>query len=318
MPLPYVGAGLAIGVGRESTWGVAVSRTHWYRGVSSTLARTVTTVRRPHLHRGSSSRNARESYVSSDTVTGQIEIELAYEGCGPILQEILHGTPSTGSPSGGLYPHTFLLAANPPTGGLTIEVIHGNGDAEVFEGCRVTKATARLTPGDVLRVVLDIIGETSGGLTTAGSATFSSNDVPILHDQIGQLAFNSQNYDLRSLELVVDNKFASRPHLGSKLTKEPVPGTIEIKLTVEVDWLNNNLYTAYLASTQADVTFTFTGTGSRSAAFTLHNCIAETYSKPINTPDVLRQKVTFAAFRDATDQGLALVLTNTQATALAA
>ena len=43
----YNGIGACVGFGEESTWGTAVSRTHWRPLISSSLTRTIEKVPRP-------------------------------------------------------------------------------------------------------------------------------------------------------------------------------------------------------------------------------------------------------------------------------
>src|SRR5262245_14233225 len=137
MAQPPVGRGLAFGFGNETTWGTAVSRTIWVRGLSESMKRTLSYIPRGVLVEASGSRNIRSTFLASDMAGGTLEFLVGYEGMGRILQHILHGTPTTTGPVSSIYTHTYLLATSPPTGGLTIEVIRGNsGISEVFEGCR--------------------------------------------------------------------------------------------------------------------------------------------------------------------------------------
>lgn len=316
--MPYMGRFLAFGFGDESTWGTAASRTIWVRGISESMKRSVKKVRRPHLYHATSSGNRTSHYIEADEAGGTIEFEMNWEGLGILLRHIFFGSFIT-SGSGPTYTHTLKLAVSPPTGGLTLQVNRGDGTSEVFEGCRVSKATFKIEAGGTMRCTLDIIAETSGGRVSAGSPSFSSNDVPLIHHQAGTVGFNSQTYTAKSVEITVDNKFARRQLLGSKLTKEPKPSDFrDITVKVDMEWENDNLNTALTADTESDLTLSFSGLASRSFAISAHNCYLDDVSDPVNGPGVVAQSCTFMAQSDGTDEGLQFVIVNTQSTAEAA
>lgn len=318
MPTPYVGRGLSLGFGEESTWGTAVARTHWYRGITESMARKVSRKPRPTLAEATGSRNRKFHYTESDTAGGSVELLMTYEGCGLLLKHVLGGTPTTTGPVSGIYTHTYTLAGNLPTG-LTHEVIRGNGTAEVFEGCKVSKATLKIVAGGLMTLALDLVAETSGGRVAAGTATFTTNDLPVVHNQAGVFTWNAQTYTLKSFELTIDNKLATRMLLGSNLTAEPVPSDfLDVNCKVEVEWNNDNLVTALTADTQADASIAFTGTGSRTLTVNLHNLYLEEVSDPVSGVGVVAQSATFRAESDGTDEGVSVVLTNTQSSATAA
>lgn len=313
--MPFTGRFLAFGFGDESTWATSVSRTVWVRGISESMKRTVKKGRRPHLYHTASGNQAAH-YIESDEAGGTIEFEVNWEGLGMILRHAMWKTPTTTGPSGSLYTHTYKLDAAPPTGGLTVEVKRGDGTAEVFEGCRIGKMTLKIESAGTMRCILELIAETSGGRTSAGTPSFSTNDVPVLHHFAGTVGFNSQSYVPSGVEIVLDNKFARRQLLGSKLTKEPKPSDFRsVSIKVDLEWENDSLNTALTADTQGDLTLTFTGLSSRTFALTGHNAYLDDVSDPVNGPGVVKQSATFICESDGTDEGLAIVIANLQSTA---
>ncbi len=315
--MPYLGNGTAIGIGEESTWGTAVSRTHWFRAISESMKRTVTKSPRPVLSEASASRNRRSHYIASDMAGGSFEILMGYEGAGLLLKHILGGSPAT-TGSSSPYTHTYKLAAAPQTG-LTIEVKRGNGTSEVFEGCKISKATFKIEAGGLMRVTCDVIAQTSGGRTSAGSPTFTTNELDVIHHQAGSLSWNSNSYTPKAIEVTIDNKMATRQLLGSKLTAEPKPSDfLDVMIKVDLEWENDNLNGSLTADDAADLSITFTGEGSRTIAFTAHNAFLEDVSDPVSSVGVIAQSGTFRAQSDGTDEGLAIVIANTQSSATAA
>lgn len=316
--MPYSGAGTALGIAQETTHGTAVSRTHWFRLISETMRRTVKKNKLSRLAR-SSSRGASKHFIEADEAGGTVELELNYEGIGLLLQHILWGTPSTGSASGGLYPHTFLLAGTAPSAGLTMEVVRGDGTAEVFEGCRITKAVFRCEAGGVWRVTLDIIAETSGGRVSAGTPSYTTNEIEALHHHTSQFTWNSAAYDWKSVELTIDQKLSRRMLLGSLNTKDPkATGAPEFAARITREWEDDVLHAAYLADTESDLTFTLTGDGSRTIAFTLEAAYIEDLSSPVNTEGVVDESLSFMGQAQGANTGVKVVVTNTQSSAVAA
>lgn len=317
--MPYLGINSAVGFGSETTWGTAVARTVWFRLVSEDMRRVVEKRPRGVLAEASASGNIRSHYRAKDTVAGKIVYLAGYEGQGMILQHALWGTPSTTGPSGAIYTHTFLMGSAPPTGGLTIEVIRGNGTAEVFEGCRISKITMEIEAAGLMRVTLDIVGETSGGRVSAGTATYTTNELDIIHSQVGTFSFNAVNYTARRLMIELDNKLAERHLLGSLNLKEPKQGDFrEVKVTADAEWESDTLQAAYTADTESDLAFTATGTASRTWAATLHNAYIDDDSAAVSQVGVVPQTTVFRGQSDGTDEGLKIVVANTQSTATAA
>jgi hypothetical protein len=318
MSLPNLGRGLAIGLGAEVTWGTPVARTVWFRGVSESMKRTVQKTGRGVLVEATGSRNRKSHYIQSDMAGGSFTILMGYEGVGLLLKHILCGTPTT-TGSGAPYTHTFKLAAAAPTGGLTIEVIRGTGQAEVFEGCRITKAVFKIGVGGLMQVTCDVIAETSGGRVAAGTATYTANDpLDVIHHEAGTVSWNSNSYTPTAFELTIDNKFATRQLLGSKNTAEPAPSDfLEVSVKMDLEWSGDALNGSYTADDEDDLAITFTK-GDDSITFTLHNAYVDSDDAPVSQVGVISESVVFRGQSDGTDEGLEIEIVNTQSSAVAA
>ena len=320
MSWPYLGRFAAVGIGVESTWGTAVARTVWFRLVSESMKRSVKKERRGHLYEATGSGNIKNHFISSDEAGGSFEILCGYEGLGLLLNHALWKTPTTVDNMDGTYTHTYKLNATPPTGGLTIEIIRGTGTAEVFEGCRISKITLKIEAAGLMRVTCDVIAETSGGRVSAGSPTFTANDpLDVIHHQAGTVAWNSLTLTPKSVEFTLDHKLARRQLLGSKLTKDPAPSDFaEVMLKLDHEWAADGLNAGLTADTESDLTMSFTGVAGRIFGIAFHNAYLDDVSDPVSAVGVISQSATFRAQSDGTDEGLALTITNTQSTAVAA
>lgn len=320
MAIPSRGFGSYLGLAEETTWGTAVTvSTNWLRVVSMSVKRTTEIVPRPHLGDAfSTSTNRRQHYTRADTVGGQIEILCAYDDSSlMILKHALGAVATTGA---GPYTHDFTLATPGPTG-LTIQGGYGTGDAEYFQGCKVDSFEWSLTAGDVARLTVDVIGETSGGLVLKSAPTYSTGGEEMLHSHISDFSFNGSTWCLSDITISGGRALTRRNLLGSTLTKEPAPGDfgeLTVRFTVEYGQ-TAGLNAAWLAGTQGDATFTLTGSGNNAATFTLQNLYIRDVSRPINTAGIITQTVECVCEADnvSYNEGLKISIVNDNAAATA-
>ena len=302
----YHGRGAALGFGKESTWGTAVSRVNWRPAISSALTRTIEKVPRPNLRVGSAGAMRRSRYVQTDLAGGSFSVEATYENVGMLLEGIMGSSATTGSSP---YTHTYKFADDLQTG-LTIENVRGTGTSEIFEGCRVSTASLAVAAGGVMTIDAEVIAQTSSARGSAATPSFGAGDTPVLHSHAGQLSFNSVNYDLVDLNLTINNALATRMHLGSAATKQPLRAdfqSVELAVTVEVD---DALYAAFIADTESDIAIVFTA-GSKTFTINVHNAYISQASDPVSDGNVIQQSITFIGQSDGTDEGCSIVVVNT-------
>ncbi len=316
MALPFHGRGAAHGLGEESTYGTPVSRTNWLRVNSSDIARNIVRNYRPGLVGVAGGINRRRTVSGATEAGGPAEYVFAYEGCGILLKHAMGTVSSTGT---GPYTHTYTIDDLPT--GLTLEDIQSGDSGSVMqlaEGGKINRLALRFPgPSDAALIGVDYLFEDIAAFASAGTPTYGAGDLEAIGHQLGQLGWNGNNYDLLSLEMVIDNKLTRRNKLGSRLTKEPTRSDfVEVIWRGEIEWENNNAITDYRSEIQGDVTATATGTGNHSAAFTLHNANMWSLSKPINTAGVIRQRFEFRGLDDGTDEGFKAVVINDDATGI--
>lgn len=306
----YLGRNTSIGFSEETTWGTPTSRTNWRPVASVSLSRKVTQVPRPDLKSDAGSAMRRGHFQSEEVCDGSASMAASYDSIGMLLKHGLGTLADAGSgPSS--YTHTYTLAASPPTG-LTVETVRGtSGQSEVFEGVKVNNLTLSVAAGEAMMLDLDFIAQT-GTRGSAGSPTYGSNENLILHSQAGQFAFNGSNYDLKSLTLKVENSLDRRQLLGSVLTSEPVRSDfMSVTLDVELEAVDA-LSAALVAGTQSDATITFTS-GTRSFAITCQNAYLSTATDDIGDAGIVSMSCSFVCESDGTDEGLSILVTNSDA-----
>ena len=301
----YHGRGAVIGLGEESTWGTAVSRTNWRPLISTELVRTIEKVPRPSLRVGAAGAMRRAHYIQQDLAGGVFSIECTYENVGLLIKHIMGTVATTGS---GPYTHTYTFADDVPTG-LTIENVRGTGTSEVFEGCRINTATLAVSAGGVMTMDCEVIAETSAARGSAGSASFGSGDTPVLHSHATTLSFNGATYDLVDMTLTINNALATRQHLGSAVTKKPLRAdfqSVELAVTLEV---SDVAYTAFTADSVSDAVITF-NSGAQAFQINVHNAYISAATDPVSDANVISQSLTFVGQSDGTDEGCKIIVVN--------
>lgn len=314
MAVPYSGRGTAIGLGAESTWGTAVSRTNWLKAESVTLNEKVVTGDVPHLVHGDEG-DIRDSYCERTEVTGRIVVELRYDGCGMLLAAALGGssTAGTGSP----YTHTYALSAT--LGSLTIEVKRGtSGNSQVFEGCKVTSFEIAVSTGQVAKLTVDFIGQTSAARSSTGTPSFGTGEF-IEHKDAWSASWGGTVAGVRSLTIRGNNNLARVDELGSAATQEPEIGSFRrFTCDMERSYRDDTQYAAHKAETQQDLTITCTGdTSPNAGTFLFRNAKATDVNSDISDFGVLTESLTFTGYADASDPSFEIAIVNGTASAIA-
>lgn len=306
--MPQKGFGTKVSFGVETTAGTEVARTVSVRPKSTSLSAKRNSDRVPHLVASSGSTNASEMFTTGIEVGGEVVMIGAYQGNGlGLLLEAVMGTVAT--TGAGPYVHAYTLG----TSGLSLSAcvergVGGQGDEE-FYGLHPVSMELSLATGALMEVKAEFIGM---GVGARGADTPPGMGTPyyISHADCGTVSFDSSTYKASSVTLNVDTKIARLPELGSLYTSPPEREDFqEITLNVEFVSRSDALYTAHLADTRGDVSVTMTD-GTRTLAITLHNACMTSYEDPISDAGVIRQQVTFRALGNDTNDGLAISLTN--------
>lgn len=308
------GFGASIGIGVESTWGTAVSRTNWLRAASHGVIRKRTKNMIPHLGgAGEASTNYRYFYNESDFVEGPIAFPVAYDDSSVLmLRHILGANATAGA---GPYTHTLTLGSPLPNG-LTLEMISGTAGsgtakvAEVFEGCLLGSARLEVSAGGVMTCETQVMGETSQGIVSPGTPTYSSSQEWVQHSHAGTFTVFGSTVKVQSMSINIDRGLQRNHELGSLLTSQPYEGRLQVDVDLTTMWQSDTFYDALLADTQNDATITFTGTGNNALAITLQNAVAMEVSRPVNGAEGISQTIRMRCFSDGTDEGLKMVFTN--------
>lgn len=311
----YSGFNTAIGIGAESTFGTPVSRTKWYRVERTDLQRALRVEPVATLSSSSASANSGEFYQAEETVRGSIVIPASYQDFGLIFKNALHAAPSTSG--AGPYGHTYKLALALQVG-LTIEQIVGtSGKSEVFNGCRIDSFEWSVEAQQYAKLTLGIIGKSAAARGSAGTPSYGVS-YPVLHHHAGTLSFDGASYTCAKFAVKVANKLAPVTELGALSVGSLERGDrCEVSFEAEILYRGDALHTAQLAATQGDAAITFTdNVNSKDLTWTLHNATIHECSMPLDGVGVRRQRVVWRGYTDGTDEGLQLLITNAQSSAV--
>lgn len=316
MAIPIVGRGGVIGIGVESTWGTAVSRTNWKDMRSMGLHRMVTHTPYGHLgYPGQVSSNHRGSFIESDFAGGPLSFDMAYDDSTLLLLYHLMGK-VTDSGASAPYTHAFEIADPLPTG-LTIEQISGQhasvNHAEVFEGCKLNGGRIIIEAGNVVRIETEVLAETSGGLTSAGTPSMNSAPEYLTHHHATtKVLWNSTILPCSSLTFDIARNLVRRHEMGSKFTSEPhqEQGT-EVTFELRCKWQEVATDADHLAGTLRSLDVTFTGTGDNTAQFTCDAAQIIEVTREVNSKGGIDKVIRGRCYATAGGhEGLDITITN--------
>ena len=313
----YAGRGGKVSLAQDDTsWGSAGTPDRAFYTFSTDIETMMNVEFREALNEGLTG-SVVSSFVNAGIdVGGTFEVEPAYEGFGLILYHALWGTTATTGTNP--YTHTYTLAASPPSLGLTVEQVMGTGSAEKFAGCRISTMEMTVSARGRMRARVTVIGKSGGGRTTATSTSVTTNHTPIQGWHAGSCTWNALTLRLGDFAFKVDNRFERQPIIGSQYTAEPyIAGPRIVTVTAQVFYDADTLQAGFVAGTQSDFAVTFTS-GSVSMAFTLHNAVITECTAPVNKHGRIMQTVTFRGVSDGTDNGVSIVVINTQSSRVAA
>lgn len=310
MAVPFSGYGMAIGVGKETTWGTAVARgTNWLRAAKWSLARQQIRETIAHLTHGDAG-DVQEEFSVREEAGGGISFPLRYVGVQGLILEAIFGLVATTGASP--YVHTYTMASTLPS--LTLEGRRGNSViSEVFEGCKGKSAVLSCSVGEVATLGVDFMAQTGAVRGASGTPAYGAGE-PVAFHQMPTVTFNSVAYTVKSYSLEFANELGRVDELGSLTTAEPgFSGLRTVRLKATLAYRSDTLYVAQNALTSGDVTWTHTGaTSPNSLALTLKAATLQSVSDPVETAGYLEQQVEWLGHAAGAVGSCIAVVTNGQ------
>lgn len=203
--------------------------------------------------RGTRSHASERTAEGTYTVAGQITLHPTPAVLDLWLPRILGANEST---------DTFALADTLPEFDLLIDRV---AKRFVYGGCKVNKATFSGSSGQLIQLVLDIIGKTETESDTAFPSITDPTDPPYVFHQ-GALTLVGSARSFNSFETVVDNLLVTR-FSNSQSATAINPGDRIVSFKCETPYTSSetDLYNQALLGSAGSLVFT---NGNRSLTFT--------------------------------------------------
>jgi len=305
----------AVGFGEESTFGTAVARAVWRPAIGLNPSLKTASSDYQDLYRsgaGSAKRNSIDSREFSDSVS----LLASYTRFGMVLKHALGSVGSTG-PVGSDYTHTYDPAALPT--GLTVEGIRGsNATSELAVGCQIPDWTFESSTRSKRAVFTFGLWGKDSTRPSKGTPSYGATDDPILHYHLGSTTWNSIA-DLKPTSVrVTGNNGLERVYTKAVTVDSFVESGDRVYGAV-VSFYDTNIddfYDAWKAGTESDLVIPYAN-GSLSLTFTLRNARITNISEPIRSGGALTREITFAPRADGSDEALAVVIVNENASGIA-
>ena len=286
-------------IGKETTWGTAVSPT---KDVGIVTDANVTATNEVISSRGLSSR-------SLDLLQmGQFRFRL------DITNQFQHGrwieyalgtkASATGSDP---YVHGFTEGDNLPSCTVEIGLDGTTDDAETYEGCMMNSYTLALDLGGVVTERAELMAETV--VTSASAETAVTDTLPTLSSHVatfktGTAASEVAVAQCRAFEWTVNNNLMPVDKFGSFLVQDLVEGPRDYSLRATLAFTDTNERSKFFAgvnSKTAPTTADFAGfstvieaddaANSRRITMTLTDCHYTEYGRPISVGGVILQEI---------------------------
>ena len=308
-----------LGVALEAVYGTEDARTHWYPAISVDLAAKDVPSPRPNLWRNTGGGRLPSGFFHPRRdVGGEVNLELGYEGYGPLYQAIFGELGTSGA---GPYVHTFDLAQSNPS--CSLEEGRGTGiqsatsEAEEFLGCIFNQNTIRIEAGGVLTLRSTILGQSANDRQAVGVPTLPSGG-PAYGDECGDFTWNGLTTNWRSIEITIDNGYSFRPTNGSRETARPAPTSDRnVRLRIVRDYQDGDWYQASKDHDESDGTFTLTSPDGHTIVVTIQTARIASISSPLSSGSLVTETIELVARSTSTKMGFKWVVTNSQASGVA-
>ncbi|HTU27302.1 MAG TPA: phage tail tube protein [Pirellulales bacterium] len=228
----FLGNQALFGAVPETTYGVTPGAgnigalTSAYVFTGETLAKHGNVVERLGL-RGTRSHVADDARSGPYQVGGSVVLEPTPIDLLFWLEYILGGTPSGGS---------YTLAETLPS--ATLGFARGPKNFR-YAGCAVDKATFSGSAGGLLRLVLEIAGQSETLETTAWPSITADTTGPYIFSDLA-LTINGAAREVRSFELVIDNALVKNRFMNSTTVVNLPAGDRVVSLTTTHAWASAN------------------------------------------------------------------------------
>jgi hypothetical protein len=312
------GHGAWLGFAPEVTFGTGVSPSQYLRILESNFGLEQRQLSKPSL--GMVSKFAKVK--SKKKVSGGFKGQFGFNGFETLLKHMCGASPTTSTPSAGVYQHIFGLGSSMLTG-LTFHVnpdAANVGTAFQYEGCQIEKVTFKQSMEDFMEFSLEVQGEDEQEVAVATPSFPTFVGVDYAMNTVLTVGGSAVEADMA--ELTFENALAGdRGKLGSRLRKgigRSGVRSITGKLEMEFDGVTH--YDRFRSLEDVAIVITFVGaviSGGHSYTLTFSLPVCNLFGAKIDIKEAgpIRLPLEFEAFgTTAGNDEMTITLKNTTAT----
>ena len=302
----------SIGFAEETTWGTHAVATRFYEISSESLQQQISRIESPALRQNRPFTATDRWTPGTKSVSGDISLEMRNKGMGLFLKQML-GTAAGPVTDGAGYQHTFTPGDLSGGQSLSAEIgrpfIDGTVKAYLYSGLKVSSWTLSNAVDGLLELQMSMDGkieDTSGSLA---GVSYPAADEMYTYMQ-GTVVIGGTTYPLNSWTLTGNNALKVDRYKinGSQYKLEQIVNAFrEYSGSVEMDFIDQTLYSDYVNGSLATITITYQTTTTYDTAkpykfvITLQNCRFDGTTVNITGPDVLTQTLPFKCLDDRTN-----------------
>lgn len=248
---------------KETTYGTYATPTTFIDFVSEGFVQEIDRIESKAIRSGQRVMGSEDWRPGKVAIKGDIELELWNKGFGPIL-EGMFGSVSTGSPSSGVYPHTFtpgeLPSATIQIGRPQLNIATPAVTPFSYTGCVVESWELSAKVGDPVGLKVSYIGQGETTGQSLASASYPSSPELLVFTG-ASLTVGGTSTPVREIQISGKNgQTDDRYYLGSSSMSQPVQAELrEYDGSFDADFSGTTAYGLYTAGSEAALVATFAG-----------------------------------------------------------
>ncbi len=305
-----------VGFAAESVWGTKSTTSEKYLEINSE-GLTVTENVGHSASLNSINTNVNRRYQSNIDAGGDISCDMRYSGAELLFKHLL-GTVATTGPTDSLYTHTFTIADELPSPGLTFEI---NRDIAAYflTGGKIASAKFSIAQDGVLNASFTITGK---DITTGAKTTESLPTTNLVVYSKGVVQYGGSNAEVVSFDINFNNNLDSgRRFIGSRnIVEQYRAGRIECTGTLNLEFDTVAKYDDFRNATTRALTVLFTddtliGAASYASIGFYMNIAKITNANPVvNSEGRILYNCDFKTYLSGSDEEFKVIIKNTVTT----
>lgn len=308
-----------IGMAAEVTYGTYVAPTRFYEFTSESLKYNISRIQSAGLRAGRRTQHRWKPGVQS--VTGDINMELAPQDLGLILEHILGDVSSTTGADP--YTHTWQGLADIDDRSMTIQVGRPDEGGTIrpfsYLGCKFTQLQIGANVDEFATTTVGVYGREETTAEALEVATYDTELEPFVFTE-GSLTVASTEICVVSFDFTLDLALATDRHRicatanAGKPKKALVNGMAEISGSFTADFEDLTAYNRYINGTEAELELVFNAGADKQLTVNM-NVRFDGETPNVDGPEMLDQPLQYVATSGTSDaDAITVTLINSDAT----